>query len=271
MTEDTRPHYSEEQETTIVQLEADLAAHMRDVRPKRYEHSLSVAKTAESMAIRYGADPFLARCAGILHDWDKVLSADEQVKRAIELGVDMGVDLELVQPLLHGLTAALTLPTRYPKLPPEIFRAISLHTVGSADMTALDKILFVADGIEPLRKPAPAIHHANGYSPRKGGEKAGDYAGKLALDRFNRPIYQRVKLGIVGRCTPGLLDRRTEDPDDCSPLPQDIVGIYRETMAVRDNDDKVRSKRIPAPIAAQLAVGSRIEAPSDDDLNACEL
>lgn len=114
-------------------------------------------------------------------------------------------------------------------------------------------------------------HHANGYSPRKGGEKAGDYAGKLALDRFNRPIYQRVKLGIVGRCTPGLLDRRTEDPDDCSPLPQDIVGIYRETMAVRDNDDKVRSKRIPAPIAAQLAVGSRIEAPSDDDLNACEL
>ena len=172
MTEDTRPHYSEEQEATIVQLEADLAAHMRDVRPKRYEHSLSVAKTAESMAIRYGADPFLARCACILHDWDKVLSADEQVKRAIELGVDMGVDLELVQPLLHGLTAALTLPTRYPKLPPEIFRAISLHTVGSADMTALDKILFVADGIEPLRKPAPAIEHVREMVAR--GEDLGE-------------------------------------------------------------------------------------------------
>lgn len=116
-----------------------------------------------------------------------------------------------------------------------------------------------------------ANHHANGYSPRKGGEKAGDYAGKLALDRFNRPIYQRVKLGIVGQCTPGFIDRCTEDPDDCSPLPQDIVDLYRQTMAVRDEDDKVRSKRIPAPIAAQLAVGSRIEAPSDDDLNACEL
>lgn len=160
MTEDTRPRYTKAQEATIAQLEADLAAHMRDVRPKRYEHSLSVAKTAESMAMTYGTDPFSARCAGILHDWDKVLSADEQVRRAIELGVDMGVDLELVQPLLHGLTAALTLPTRYPKLPSEIFRAISLHTVGSADMTALDEILFVADGIEPLRKPAPAIEHA---------------------------------------------------------------------------------------------------------------
>lgn len=159
MTEDTRPRYTKAQEATIAQLEADLAAHMRDVRPKRYEHSLSVAKTAESMAMTYGTDPFSARCAGILHDWDKVLSADEQVRRAIELGVDMGVDLELVQPLLHGLTAALTLPTRYPKLPSEIFRAISLHTVGSADMTALDEILFVADGIEPLRKPAPAIGH----------------------------------------------------------------------------------------------------------------
>ena len=172
MTEDTRPRYTKAQEATIAQLEADLAAHMRDVRPKRYEHSLSVAKTAESMAMTYGTDPFSARCAGILHDWDKVLSADEQVRRAIELGVDMGVDLELVQPLLHGLTAALTLPTRYPKLPSEIFRAISLHTVGSADMTALDEILFVADGIEPLRKPAPAIEHVREMVAR--GEDLGE-------------------------------------------------------------------------------------------------
>ena len=77
-------------------------------------------------------------------------------------------------------------------------------------------------------------HYGNGYSPRKGGKDAGDYAGKLALDRFNRPIYQRVKLGIVGQCTPGLIDRRTENPNDCSPLPQDIVDLYRKTMAVRE-------------------------------------
>ena len=198
MTEDTQPRYTKTQEATIAQLEADLAAHMRDVRPKRYEHSLSVAKTAESMAMTYGTDPFPARCAGILHDWDKVLSADEQVRHAIELGVDMGVDIELVQPLLHGLTAALTLPARYPTLPSEIFRAISLHTVGSADMTALDEILFVADGIEPLRKPAPAIEHVRDMVAR------GENLDEVYVSMFSSGIEYVV--GTRRYLYPGTID-----------------------------------------------------------------
>jgi len=114
---------------------------------------------AEELALRYGEDPFEARLAGLLHDWDKVLGAEEQLAEARRQGIDLGVDLRLVLPLLHGLTAAGTLPRLYPELSERAVRAIRLHTLGAARMTDLDMILFVADGIEPLRKASPGISH----------------------------------------------------------------------------------------------------------------
>lgn len=176
----------------------------------------------------------------------------------------------------------------------EVLRPKQVIAIGQAVRTELvaDKALVTISCTHPLDFPmeigevaqwlqdAPqdfvlygsiSNHYNKGYRARKGGEKAGDYAGKLALDRFNRPIYQRTKLGIVGLCTPGIIDRCTSDPDDCSELPDDLVQLYRDTMAVRNEDKAISYHRIPAPIAAQLAIGSRIEAPSDEDINACEL
>jgi predicted HD superfamily hydrolase involved in NAD metabolism len=152
------PGYDEAALALIGRLEDDLRAHMAEAKPGRYKHSLSVAATAEQMALAYGVDPLQARLAGILHDWDKVLSPAEQIARAQELGVDLGVDPMLVQPLLHGMTAARHLPERYPELPDCIWQAIDRHTIGHADMTQLDMVVFVADGIEPLRRDVPAIH-----------------------------------------------------------------------------------------------------------------
>lgn len=150
--------YTKPERKLIEGLEADLSAHMEAAKPKRYQHSLSVALTAECMAAAYGVDPCLARVAGILHDWDKVLSPAEQIARAEELGVDLGVAPELVQPLFHGMTAARHLPERYPDLPDCVWQAIDRHTIGHADMTPLDMVVFVADGIEPIRRDVPAIH-----------------------------------------------------------------------------------------------------------------
>ena len=152
------PAYTLEEELRIEGLEADLAAHMAEPKPARYRHSLSVARTAEQMALAYDVDPFLARVAGILHDWDKVLDAEGQLALARSLGVEMGVELPLVQPLLHGITAARHLPERYPWVPAAVWQAIERHTIGAADMTALDMVVFVADGIEPLRRDVAAIH-----------------------------------------------------------------------------------------------------------------
>lgn len=162
MTEAWRPRddedfgYSQAQLDEIAKLEAD--ARVRFVpKPKRLAHSLSVAHTAEHMAALYGVDPYLARVAGILHDWDKVVPNAELVERARHMGIDLGVPLERVKPLLHGIVAARELPERYPELPVEVWQAIDRHTTGAADMTPLDEVVFVADGIEPLRPASEGI------------------------------------------------------------------------------------------------------------------
>lgn len=149
--------FADDERHILETLEDDLCAHMAAAKPRRFEHSMSVAQTAEGMASIYGVDPFAAYAAGVLHDWDKVLGAKAQMRLAEDLGVDLGVPLELVQPLLHGMTAARHLPERYPDLPADIWQAIDRHTLGDADMTPLDMVVFVADGIEPTRADVPGI------------------------------------------------------------------------------------------------------------------
>lgn len=148
--------YSPGQRSLLDRLRADVTERL-SAKPRRLAHSISVADTAERLALTYGVDPFLARAAGLLHDWEKASSVPEQVTHARELGIDLGVDLELVHPLLHGMIAARTLPSRYPELPPEVWRAIEVHTTAAAPMGPLDQVLFVADGIEPLRPDTPGI------------------------------------------------------------------------------------------------------------------
>ena len=61
-----------------------LDVRMKDKR-KRYVHSLGVAETALHLAEVYGVDRFDAAAAGLIHDWDKVLSDDELVARALTM------------------------------------------------------------------------------------------------------------------------------------------------------------------------------------------
>lgn len=144
------------QAASIARYEEALARRMAKKR-KRLTHSLGVGATAEGLALLYGADAYAARVAGILHDWDKALSKDEQLAKARELGVDLGVDLELVSPLLHGITAAHTLAEEFPELGEDVLQAIERHTIGAANMTPLDMVVFVADGIEPGRPASEGI------------------------------------------------------------------------------------------------------------------
>jgi predicted HD superfamily hydrolase involved in NAD metabolism len=154
--ENEKVDYEPWQRLTLMRLESDTRTQLAS-RQKRLDHSLSVAKTAEHLAVLYGVNPFLARAAGLLHDWDKVVPKDELLERARYFGIDLGVPLESVEPLLHGMVAARELPDRYPHLPREIWHAIACHTSAAEDMGPLDMVLFVADGIEPLRRDSPGI------------------------------------------------------------------------------------------------------------------
>ena len=148
----------------ICDLKAQLAS-----KPKRFTHSLGVANTAYDLANLYGADPYDAYVAGLLHDWDKAVPAADLVGRAKDLGIDLGVDYSLVEPLLHGMVAAKELPGLYPWLSREILHAIAVHTTAAAQMSSLDMVLFVADGIEPNRKASSGI------------QRTRDLVGKVSL------------------------------------------------------------------------------------------
>jgi predicted HD superfamily hydrolase involved in NAD metabolism len=156
------PDYDEEQLANIARYEADLAVQLEE-KPKRLRHSLSVGLTAERMAVAYGVDPYLARVAGILHDWSKAESTERLAAEAVDLGISFEVDMALVEPLLHGMVAARMLPSRYPELPAEVFQAIDRHTLGNAHMSELDMVVFVADGIEPFRKAVKPIESQRGH------------------------------------------------------------------------------------------------------------
>ncbi len=128
-----------------------LDVRMKDKR-KRYVHSLGVAETALHLAEVYGVDRFDAAAAGLIHDWDKVLSDDELVARALHYGIKVAGSPSAATPLLHGPVAAYELPQLFPELSPAVFQAVDRHTVGACDMTPLDMVVFVADAIEPNRK-----------------------------------------------------------------------------------------------------------------------
>lgn len=150
------PAYDAGRLAFVERIERDLREQLAG-RPKRLAHSLSVARTAESLAVAYGVDPYLARVSGILHDWHKAYPDAELVDRARSLGLDLGVDLDLVRPLLHGMITARELPARYPGVPDDVWHAIAVHTTAAPEMSPLDEVLFVADGIEPLRPSSPGI------------------------------------------------------------------------------------------------------------------
>lgn len=122
------------------------------VGPRRFAHSLGVAKTAEELARTYGVDENEARIAGLLHDWDKGYDDPGILARAAELDMAIDPELQAMPRVLHGMTAAVALGRAFPCLSPAVLQAIDRHTLGAADMTDLDMVIYIADALEPGRK-----------------------------------------------------------------------------------------------------------------------
>ena len=152
--------YTSEQQALIDQLESDLKSHMYHKNPKRFAHSISVGHCAETLAQVYGADMLSARVAGILHDWEKLLPDAETIELAERFRIQTAAPYQKIVGLLHGPLAAKTLPAIYPWLSDQILSAIQKHTAGDYQMSKLDKILYVADLIEPLRPSFKSVEEA---------------------------------------------------------------------------------------------------------------
>jgi predicted HD superfamily hydrolase involved in NAD metabolism len=126
---------------------------LAELSPARAAHARRVAETAAGLAARHGADERAARLAGLLHDWCREWPARRLLASAARHGLHVGPpEHARPVPLLHGPVAAAELAAA--GLDARAARAIALHTVGAAGMTALEKCLYLADACEPGREHA---------------------------------------------------------------------------------------------------------------------
>lgn len=153
------------------ELLALVRAQMHD---KRYTHTLGVAESARKLAIRYGADPDKAQLAGYLHDYCKCWPVDKMFEILVrhEMPTDL---LEGEKELWHAFAGAIVIQTDLGITDPEILQAVRYHTTGRAGMTLLEKVVCVADYIEPNRN-FPGVEQI-----RELAEKDLDAALALAL------------------------------------------------------------------------------------------
>ena len=122
------------------------------LKPDRFDHTLGVAYTSASMAIVHGADIQKALIAGMLHDCAKCMSHEEQVKICEKNKIDLTDVERRNHSLLHAKVGVYIAKTKYDISDPEILSAIRWHTTGKDNMSLLEKIVYIADFIEPNRK-----------------------------------------------------------------------------------------------------------------------
>ena len=117
----------------------------------RYAHVLRVARLAEALARAHGVDPHRARVAGLLHDLARLYPADRLLRECGERGLAIDA-FERAQPLvLHARLGAELARERFGVRDPDVLSAIRKHTLADAVMSPLDKVVYLADGLEPGR------------------------------------------------------------------------------------------------------------------------
>jgi predicted HD superfamily hydrolase involved in NAD metabolism len=129
----------------------------------RYTHTIGVAYTAVSMAMRYNpdtnTDEFIKRAelAGLLHDCAKCMDNDKKIRTCDKYNIPYSNFEAENAYLLHGRIGAYIAMTKFDIDDQEILDAIEWHTTGRPEMSLLEKIIFIADYIEPGRKPVPHL------------------------------------------------------------------------------------------------------------------
>lgn len=130
----------------------ELLAAMKDRMPeRRYIHTIGVADTAIELATRFNLDTKKAETAGILHDSCKY--ADRVWMKEVIKGENMNpLLLDYHHELWHGPVGAYVAQKEFHVEDEDVLNAIRYHTTGRANMSDLEKIIYIADMIEPNRQ-----------------------------------------------------------------------------------------------------------------------
>jgi len=148
----------------------------KEVTKHRYIHSLGVAETAKYLAQKYGANPEKAELSGILHDFAKFWPK-ERLEQTIKANPNLEQDLlEYNSELWHGPVASILIQERFHIDDQEVIQAVRYHTSGREHMSMLEKVVCIADYIEPSRQ-FPGVEQIRGIV-----EQDINGALRLALD-----------------------------------------------------------------------------------------
>lgn len=146
---------------------------------KRYIHTIGVMETAVRLAEQYGCDVEKAELAAILHDYAKYWSG-EKMAALIRQDERSKAVLNHSRSLWHAYAGALAAEREFGVRDPDVLDAIRYHTSGRAGMSLLEKVIWLADYIEPGRS-FPGVDDV-----RKKAEESLDEAMILALGRTIR-------------------------------------------------------------------------------------
>ncbi|MBE5964751.1 MAG: nicotinate (nicotinamide) nucleotide adenylyltransferase [Lachnospira sp.] len=175
---------------------------------KRYEHSISVAFIAKALAKHYGANDFKAYLAGLVHDIAKCMPDDEKLKICHENGIEISKAELNFKELLHPKVGAYICREIFGINDKDFLNAIIYHTTGRANMSLLEKIIYIADYIEPSRKPLPNIERLR----------------ELAYEDIDKTVYQ-VSENIIK-----YLEANTDNIDEASYQTRDYYKqLFKET------------------------------------------
>ncbi len=131
--------------------ELDEALQQR-IRGERLAHTYRVVETARMLADRFGAPLAQAEEAALMHDYAKAMKGSQLLEEAHRRGLIVDPAEEAQPHLLHGPVAAALLMERGLVTDPAVLEAIRWHTTGRAGMSLLEKVIWLADYIEPGRQ-----------------------------------------------------------------------------------------------------------------------
>lgn len=172
----------------------------KELTKSRYEHSIGVQYISAALAMRYGTDLYNAELAGLMHDCAKCISSEEMLSLCRKYNLSISETERKSPYLLHGKLGAYFCSHKYDITNQEILSAITYHTTGRPGMSLMEKIIYVADYIEPQRDKAPNL----------------TYLRKIAFIDLDEAVYQITKdtLNYLGNNDNSSVDHITRETYD---------------------------------------------------------
>lgn len=164
------------------------------LKESRWNHTLGVVDVAEDLALMNNVDPWKAKIAALLHDCAKNLSDEVLDKFLKDNNIDISY-LDGYKKVVHSHVGAEYIKNVFKIDDEEMYNAIKYHTTGRPDMSCLEKIVFLADFLDPGRdykEYAKTFFTARKYAYRNLDEAMQFVLSKLIVDlnRRGKPIYK---------------------------------------------------------------------------------